>query len=88
MHVLDQHEVFFSFSISRSAHRTTNFTYPKFQFPEFKMLSSGFIFSYIKLYWHVWVYYNINSKFLHSENTEKVDKLNIRCKYLGFVLVV
>ena len=29
--------------ISRSAHRTPNFTDPEFQFPEFKVLQSGFL---------------------------------------------
>ena len=30
--------------ISRSAHRTPNFTNPEFQFPQFKVLPSGFFF--------------------------------------------
>ena len=30
--------------ISRSAHRTTNFMNPEFQFPQFKVLQSVFIF--------------------------------------------
>ena len=32
--------------ISRSAHRTTNFMNPEFQFPQFKVLQSIFIFLY------------------------------------------
>ena len=32
--------------VSRSAHRTPNFTNPKFQFPQFKVLQSGF-FSFL-----------------------------------------
>ena len=31
-------------SVSRSAHRTPNFTNPEFQFPQFKVLQSGFFF--------------------------------------------
>ena len=30
--------------LSRSAHRTTNFTNPEFQFPQFKVLQSVFFF--------------------------------------------
>ena len=33
--------------LSRSAHRTTNFTNPEFQFPQFKVLQSVSIFSKI-----------------------------------------
>ena len=43
--------------ISRSAHRTTNFTNPELQFPQFKVLQSVFIFScvksYIGIFWRI-----------------------------------
>ena len=40
-------------SISRSAHRTTNFTNPEFQFPQFKVLQSVFFVCVLcELYWH------------------------------------
>ena len=35
--------------ISRSAHRTPNFTYPEFQFPQFKVLQSSFFFLIVVL---------------------------------------
>ena len=39
--------------LSRSAHQTPNFTNPKFQFPQFKVLQSGsFFLIYNELYWH------------------------------------
>ena len=55
------------YRISRSAHRTPN---SEFQFPQFKVLQSG-------LYWHFWVYFDINLKLLSGKNTQKVNKQNI-----------
>ena len=48
--------IFFSKFTSRSAHRTPNFTHPKFQFPQFKVVQSVFFFhfnitSYIGIFW-------------------------------------
>ena len=57
--------------LSRSAHQTPNFTNPKFQFPQFKVLQSD------ELYWHFWVYFDINLKLLSGKNTQKVKKQNI-----------
>ena len=65
MHIL------FVLYVSRSAHQTTNFTNSEFQFPEFKVLLSCFYFFNIKLYWHFWVYCDINLKLLTGENNEK-----------------
>ena len=45
--VLQRPEVSF---LSRSAHRTTNFTNSEFQFPQFKVLQSVFIFLCVKSY--------------------------------------
>ena len=39
-----------SVRLSRSAHRTTNFTNSEFQFPQFKVLQSVFIFLCVKSY--------------------------------------
>ena len=74
--------------ISRSAHRTTNFTNPEFQFPQSKVLQSVFIFLYKELYWHFRAYCDVNLKLLPCKNTQKVNKQKIRCKNSGFVLVV
>ena len=66
-------------NLSRSAHRTPNFTNPEFQFPQFKVLQSVFFsFQYNQLYWHFWVYFDINLKLLSGKNTQKVNKQNIR----------
>ena len=56
-----------------------NFTNPEFQFPQFKVLQSVFFFSFLynKLYWHFWVYFDINLKILSRKNTQKVIKQNI-----------
>ena len=47
---------FFAY-ISRSAHQTPNFTNPEFQFPQFKVLQSGFflfnITCCIGIYWSI-----------------------------------
>ena len=75
--------------LSCSAHRTPNFTNPKFQFSQFKVLQSVFFFlTYYKLYRHFWVYFDINLKLLSGKNTQKVNKQKIRSKNSGFVLVV
>ena len=34
------------------------------------------------------MYFNLNSKLLPGKSTQKVNKQKIRCKNLGFVLVV
>ena len=61
--------------ISRSAHRTSNFKNPEFQFPQFKGLQSGVL---IELLWHFVVYFNSNLKNLFGKNIQKVNKQNIR----------
>ena len=67
--------------LSRSAHQIPNFKNPKFQFPQFKVLQSVFIFCVCKeLYWHFWVYCDNNLKLLPGKNTQKVNKQKIRCK--------
>ena len=66
-----------SFSISRSAHQTPNFTNLEFQFPQFKVLQIVFSFLYNELHWHFWVYFDINLKLLSGKNTQKVNKQKI-----------
>ena len=61
--------------ISRSAHRTSNFKNPEFQFPQFKGLQSGVL---NELLWQFWVYFNSNFKNLSGKNTQKENKQNIR----------
>ena len=63
-----------SICISRSAHQTPNNMNPKFQFPQFKVLQSVL---YDQLYWHFWVYFDINLKILSGKNTQIVNKQNI-----------
>ena len=46
--------------LSRSAHPTPNFTKPEFQFPQFKVLQSGF-----------WVHFDISLKLFHLEKILK-----------------
>ena len=59
---------------SCSAHRTTNFTNPEFQFPEFKVLQSVFIFlKKIVLLAFLVVLYDINLKILPCRNIQKVN---------------
>ena len=48
-----------TYVISRSAHRTPNFTNPEFQFPQSKVLQSVFFYNN-ELYWHFWVYFDMN----------------------------
>ena len=64
--------------MSHSAHRTPNFTNPEFQIPQFKVLQSVFSFLYNKLYWHFWVYFDIDLKLLPGKSTQKVKKQNFR----------
>jgi hypothetical protein len=49
--------------LSRSAHRTPDFTKPEIQFPQFKVLQSVFSLQYNELYWQFWVYFD-HSKFI------------------------
>ena len=44
---------------------------------EYSSFLDGF-FSYSELYWHFWVYFDINLKLLSGKNTQKVNKQNIR----------
>ena len=53
--------------ISRSPHGTTNFTNPKFQFSQFKVLQSVFIFLCKELYWHFLVYFGLSLKLLSCQ---------------------
>ena len=72
---------FFPLLLSRSAHQTPNFTNPEFQFPQFKVLHAKcfFLFSVTSyLYWHFWVYFDINLKLLSGKNTQKLNKQKIR----------
>ena len=65
--------------LSRSAHRTPNFTNPEFQFLQLKELQSvSFSFQYKELYWHFGVYFDINLKLLSGKNTQKANKQKIR----------
>ena len=75
---LQIYNLFHEIHISRSAHQTPNLTNPQFQFPQFKVLQSGSSFRYNELYWHFWVYFDINLKLLSGKNTQKVNKQNIR----------
>ena len=72
--------------ISCSAHQKTNFMNPEFQFPQFRVFQSVFIFLSKELYWHFWVYFDNNLKLLPGKNTQKVNKQKICCKNLGFVI--
>ena len=52
---------------------------PEFQFPQFKVLQSVFFsLQYNELYWHFWVYFDINLKLFSGKYTQKVNKQNIR----------
>ena len=69
-------EAIISFSSSN-----TQFINPEFQFPQFRVLQ-WFFFSFWnkELYWHFWVYIDINLK----KNLKKYWKRK-QTKYLGFV---
>ena len=54
-----------------------NFMNLQFQFPQFKVLQSVFLFD-CELYWHFWVYFVINLELLSGKNTQKVNKQDIR----------
>ena len=69
---------------TRSAHQTTNFMTPEFQFPQFKMLQNGFYLFKVKLYWHCGKYCDVNLnlyliKILKKEINKKfIVKFGIR----------
>ena len=65
--------------ISCSAHRTPNFTNPKFQFPQIKVLQSfSFLFN-IKSYIGIFgVYFDIDLKLLSGKNIQKENKQYIQ----------
>ena len=44
LHLDTEISKYFLYHVSRSAHQTPDFTNPKFQFPQFKVLQSGFFF--------------------------------------------
>ena len=64
--------IFISFSSSN-----TQFYKSKFQFPKSQALKSVFSFLYNELYWHFWVYFDINLK-LYLEKYSKSKKPNLR----------
>ena len=77
--------------ISRSAHQTTNFTIPQFQFPQFKGVAKCFylfnVKSYIGMFEGILELVSncdINLKLLPGKNTQKVNKPKIHCKNSGF----
>ena len=47
-----------------------------YNFPNLRCCKVVFFlsFSYNKLYWHFWMYFDINSKLLSGKNTQKVNK--------------
>ena len=51
---------------------------PNFNFPNLRCCKMVFSFLYNELYWHFWVYFDINLKLLSGKNTQKVNKQNIR----------
>ena len=52
---------------------------PEFQFPQFKVLQSGFFLFNIMIYIGIfWVYFDNNLKILSGKNTQKVNKQKIR----------
>ena len=53
--------------LSRSAHRTTNFTNSEFQFPHFKVLQSVLFFVSKELYWHFLMYFGLDLKLLSCQ---------------------
>ena len=77
-------------SISSSAHQTTNSMNSEFQFPQFKVLQSVFIFLCKELLWHFLMYFGLNLKLLSCQYllTKKVNKnslqkfkIRIGCSY-------
>ena len=48
----------------------------------------GKSFEYQQLYWHFFMYFNLNSKLLPGKYIQKVNKQKIHCKNSEFVLVV
>ena len=51
-----------------SAHQAPSFTNPELQFPQFKVLQSGFIFLCKELYWHFLMYFGLSSKLLSCQH--------------------
>ena len=52
---------------------------PNFNFPNLvRCCKVFFSFWYNELYWHFWVYFDIDLKLLSGKNTQKVNKQNIR----------
>ena len=51
---------------------------PNFNFPNLRCCKVFFFLFNIKIYWHIWVYFDINLKLLYGKNTEKVNKQKIR----------
>ena len=45
----------------------------------------GYWFFIFYIYWHFWLYCDINLKLLLGNNTQKVNKQKIRCKNSGLV---
>ena len=68
---------------------TTNFKKHECQCPQFKVLQSVFCLFYMNSYIGIFlVYFDLNWELLPCKNTQKVNKQKIRCKNLGFVLVI
>ena len=51
---------------------------PNFNFPNLRCRKVCVCVLYNELYWHFWVYFDINLKLLSGKNTQKVNKQNIR----------
>ena len=61
---------------------------PNFNFPNLRCCKVFLSFQYKELFWHFWVYYDVNLKLLPCKNTQRVKKQKNCCKNLGFALVV
>ena len=64
--------------ISRSDQQTPNSRNPECQYPQFKVLQSGFFFLIYQVILALWVYFDINLKLLSGKNTQKINKQKIQ----------
>ena len=53
---------------------------PNFNFPNLKCCKVVFYFQYNEIYWHFWVYCDIDLKLLLGKNTQKVNKQKLVVK--------